>query len=588
MTKDNGANIDMLNTYTNVSQTDEEGMIILSASFGLMCINPAACGILGISPLPGIIYPLEKLFALDSFDTAKKQMKNVLDKGTTLDKMAVNLSHASGKRIPCSICARPLLAGNQEVIGVILRFCTVPGRPPVQKRFSPGLTYLPRIGYQHLLDGLPEGLFSIDLQWKITSFNKLAEQLTGFKKEQIIGKYCWQVFQSGRCRHECPFTKIFDKKAPCKHQEMTIVNQSGLIKKIFVTAAPLNDENGNLVGGVESFSLAPQPSGKKINFQVLETFEGMVGKSRGMKMIFDKLPDIAQSPVSVLITGESGTGKELIARAIHNLSNRKDNPFQAVNCSALSETLLESELFGHEKGAFTGADQSKPGRFELAANGSFFLDEIGDMKPSLQVKLLRVLEQKEFERVGSDRSIKLTARIIAATHQDLEAAQANGRFREDLFYRLRTIPIHLPPLRERREDIPLLVMYFIKKFNLQYNKQVRLVDPAVLSFFSTYAWPGNIRELERVMEHAFVFVKGPIIFSRYLPESPEFLPIRHPVKSRPPLSEKNRILRALTQNGQNRMQTAALLGMSRSSLWRKMKTFGLLPTPTPINLKKER
>jgi PAS domain S-box-containing protein len=576
MTKDNEAKIQMLNTDAKTSEANEEGMILLSPALGLMSVNPAACGILGVSPRPGTPYLLEKLFAPDSFDTAEKCFRKVLDKGTPMDNKVFDLVHASGRQVPCTMGAFPLLAENQEVVGVILRFKAVPGRSAVQRSVSNGLPYLPRIGYQHLLDGLPKGVFSIDLQWKITSFNRQAEQLTGFKKEHIIGQYCWQVFQSGQCHHECPFTSIFDTQAPCKNQEMTIVNQNGLIKKIFIDAAPLKDEQGILVGGIQSFSMAPQPSGKKIHFQVVESFEGMVGKSRGMKMIFDKLPDIAQSPVSVLITGESGTGKELIARAIHNLSKQQNNPFQAVNCSALPETLLESELFGHEKGAFTGAEQSKPGRFELAANGTFFLDEIGDMNPSLQVKLLRVLEQKEFERVGSDRPIKLTARIIAATHQDLEAAQESGQFRKDLYYRLRTIPIHLPPLRERREDIPLLVMYFIKKFNHQYNKQVRLVDPAVLSFFSTYAWPGNIRELERVMEYAFVFVKGPIIFSRYLPESREFLPVRHPIGSGRPLSEKSRILQALTQNNQNRVQTAAELGISRSSLWRKMKTLGLL------------
>jgi len=356
---------------------------------------------------------------------------------------------------------------------------------------------------------------------------------------------------------------------------MTIINHKGLLKKVIVNAAPLKDENGVITGGIESFSIPPEVSGKTIPFQMMEIFEGMVGKSLAMKTIFDKLPDIAQSPVSVLITGESGTGKELVARAIHNLSNRQNHPFQAVNCSALSETLLESELFGHEKGAFTGADHSKPGRFELAADGTFFLDEIGDMKPSLQVKLLRVLEQKEFERVGSQKPIKLSARIIAATHQNLEEAKKKGQFREDLYYRLRTIPIHLPPLRERTEDIPLLVTYFIKKFNRQYDKQVRLVDPAVLSFFSIYDWPGNIRELERVMEHAFVFVKGPIIFSRYLPANSEFEAIIPLNTSDRTTSEKDRIIQALVKTGHKRSQTALLLKISRSSLWRKMKTYGL-------------
>ncbi|MCP3941640.1 MAG: PAS domain-containing protein [Desulfobacteraceae bacterium] len=565
----------MLNTYTTASESFETGMIILSASFGLMSINYMACKILGISPQPGKPYKLENLFHTDSFGAADRLLKKVLNKGISLDDVDLTLVHKTGKQVPCLVCVLPLFTGSQEVIGVIIRF-EVRNETPVSNVNAPKLTYLPRLNYQHLFDDLPEGVFTIDTQWRIKTFNKQAEQLTGFTKEQIIGKYCWQVFQSGQCRQECPFADIFNKDAPCKNQVMTIVDKNRSIQKILVNAAPLKDEKGMIVGGIESFSLTRKSLGTTIPFQVLETFEGMVGNSKVMKRIFDKLPDIAQSPVSVLITGESGTGKELIARAIHNLSKQQSNSFQAVNCSALSETLLESELFGHEKGAFTGAEQSKPGRFELAADGTFFLDEIGDMKPFLQVKLLRVLEQKEFERVGGDKPIKLTARIVAATHQNLEAAQMSGQFREDLYYRLRTVPIHLPALRDRTEDIPLLVMYFIKKFNHKYNKQVRLVDPAVLSFFSTYAWPGNIREMERVMEHAFVFVKGPIIFSRYLPEGTEFDSIKNPIKYGQPKSERNKILQALAKTDHKRAQTAALLGISRSSLWRKMKMFELL------------
>jgi PAS domain S-box-containing protein len=564
----------MQNKIMTVSESSDAGMIILSTSFHLMSINPSACRILGILPQPGKVYPLEKLFHTHSFFPAKKTMETVLSKGVTLNDLDLDLVHGNNKKVPCCVSALPLFAGEQDIVGVIVMFNATP-----EKAASPvepsRLAFLPRIGYQHLFDGLPEGVFTIDTQWRINSFNSQAEQLTGFKKEQVTGKFCWEVFQSGRCRHECPFAEIFNEEDAGENREMTIVNQKGLIKKILVNAAPLKDENGTILGGIESFSMVPKAS-KTIPFQVLETFEGMVGKSHVMKTIFDKLSDIAQSPVSVLITGESGTGKELIARAIHNLSKSQSDAFQAVNCSALSETLLESELFGHEKGAFTGADHSKQGRFELAANGTFFLDEIGDMKPSLQVKLLRVLEQKEFERVGSDKSIKLTARIIAATHQDLEKAQATGQFRDDLYYRLRTIPIHLPPLRERTEDIPLLVMHFIKKFNLQYNKQVRLVDPAVLSFFSSYAWPGNIRELERVMEHAFVFVKGPIIFSRYLPANSEFESIVPFRKITRKISGKEKIIQALAQTGNKRVETASMLGISRSSLWRKMKTYGLL------------
>ncbi len=574
MVKESKDKSEMLNRKLVGSQPDA-GMIILSAAFSLMSINPAACRMLGLSSQPGQRYILKKLFDAASVDAADKALKEVLNNGVSLEDMALDLQHESGRKIPTRVAASPLFSGEQEIIGVILRF-EILSKKTVSRENTPKLSYLPRIGYQHLLDDLPRGVFTIDTQWRINSFNKQAEQLTGYKKEMVFGKFCWQVFQSGQCRHECPFLDIFNTGAACENREMTIVNHSGLTRKVIFNAASLKDEAGEVIGGIETFSLAPQPRGKTLSFPDLEMFEGMVGKSCSMKAIFNKLPDIAKSSANVLITGESGTGKELVAQAIHNLSGKKNQVFQAVNCSALAETLLESELFGHEKGAFTGADDVKSGRFEIAGNGTLFLDEIGEMKPSLQVKLLRVLEQKEFERVGGDRPIKMTARVIAATNQNLQTAQENGLFREDLYYRLRTVPIHLPPLRERAEDIPLLVTYFIKKFNHKYNKQVRLVDPAVLSFFTTYDWPGNVRELERVMEYTFVFVKGPIIFSRYLPDNIEFKTIRNPKKSTRQLSEKDKILLALDKSDHKRVRASELLGISRSSLWRKMKNYGLL------------
>ena len=297
-----------------------------------------------------------------------------------------------------------------------------------------------------------------------------------------------------------------------------------------------------------------------------------------MRQIFAMLTDIAQSEACVLISGETGTGKDMVARAIHGLSKKKSGPFLAVNCSALAESLLESELFGHEKGSFTGATQSRPGRFEMAQDGTLLLDEIGELKPALQVKLLRVLEQRVFERVGSSRSIPLRARIISATNRELGTLLAKGRFREDLFYRLKTVPIHVPPLRQRVEDIPPLVDHFIEKFNVRYGKKVRSVDPKVMRFFKRYQWPGNVRELERFIEHAFVFIKGPVIFERYLPQTDEFDPriqAQSPFGPGSDTHDRRTVLWALAQTGGNRQEAAALLGISRTSMWRLMKTLGL-------------
>ena len=297
----------------------------------------------------------------------------------------------------------------------------------------------------------------------------------------------------------------------------------------------------------------------------------------------NRLVDVAKSEANVLISGESGTGKELLALAIHRLSHHRKGPFTPVNCSSLAESLLESELFGHEKGAFTGADREKAGRFEMARHGTLFLDEIGELKPSSQVKLLRVIEHKIFERVGGTTPIPLQARIISATNQDLKKARQEGRFREDLYYRLHTVPLGLPPLRERPEDIPLLIDHFIQKFNAKYNKSVRSVDPKAVKRLTRYHWPGNVRELERCLEYAFVFVKGPVIFAHYLPALDEenqpsqdgLISYRMPGRSRPVINSAT-IRRALERCDGRRQEAADLLGISRTSMWRHMKKHGLI------------
>ena len=556
------------------TRSEKTGIIALSPKFSLMGINRQACRMLGIAPAPGTDCPLEKIVDTKSLKTAGRVFTDVMEKKTPVKDVFICLVNAAGRPFHCTVSALPLMSGRDLAIGVILSFKVMESQKPAGS--SSCLTYLPRLGYQGVVDSLPEGVFSIDREWRVITFNKTAETLTGHARDDIIGKYCWQVFQSGSCQHCCPLADIFKNGRSCENQEMTIQTHTGSARKIRFNAGPLTSADGRVVGAVESFRLLPLK--KKTQRPSLEafTFQGMISKNMAMKSLFAMLKDVAASQADVLITGESGTGKELVARAIHSLSHPDAKSFVAVNCSALPETLLESELFGHEKGAFTGADNMKQGRFELAGNGTLFLDEIGELKPGLQVKLLRVLEQKEFERVGGSSSIKLSARVIAATNQDLDKALACGSFREDLYYRLRTIPLRVPPLRERIEDIPLLVDHFINTFNRKYDKTVRLVDPKVMDFFKKYHWPGNIRELERCMEHAFVFVRGPIFFPRYLPEIEDFsIPesIGPDEKNHP---DENSLLWALKKADGNRAQAAKLLTISRTSLWRKMKGAGLI------------
>jgi len=433
--------------------------------------------------------------------------------------------------------------------------------------------------YRLLFETLPEGVFSIDRNFRITSFNKAAERISGFSRQEVMGGYCWEVFRSNICRRSCPMDRALDTGEIRMDQEVTTFNAKGAKQTLLVNVNVIRDDQGALVGAIETFrsvrlenpdSLSPGMWDQRLT--------GIVGKSSAMHSVMNRLTDVAVAEANVLISGESGTGKELLARAIHRLSGFRKGPFVAVNCASLAESLLESELFGHEKGSFTGAERKKPGRFELARGGTLFLDEIGEMKPELQVKLLRVIEEKIFERVGGTRPIPLEARIISATNQDLRKARNEGRFREDLYFRLRTVPLVLPPLRDRPEDIPLLIDHFIQKFNLKYNKRVRSVDPKAVKRLSCYHWPGNVRELERCLEYAFVFVKGPIIFAHYLPElDEEEQPVRamnaiaaFPGGRKPPM-DRNTIHRALEQCGGRRQEAADLLGISRTSMWRYMK-----------------
>jgi len=438
--------------------------------------------------------------------------------------------------------------------------------------------------YRALFETLPEGVFSIDRKFRITSFNQTAEKISGFKRREALGRYCWDVFRSNRCRQNCPLERALDSGETRMDQEVTTFRANGERQTLLVNVNVMRDDQGTILGAVEMFrSVRLDDIGSLSTEMWDQGFTGIIGKSKVMYSVMSRLADVAASEANVLIGGESGTGKELLARAIHQLSHYRLGPLMAVNCASLAESLLESELFGHEKGAFTGADREKRGRLEMARGGTLFLDEIGEMKPALQVKLLRVIEQKEFERVGGTTPIPLQARIISATNQDLKKARKEGRFREDLYYRLRTVPLVLPPLRERPEDIPLLIDHFIQKFNAKYNKMVRSVDPKAVKRLCRYHWPGNVRELERCLEHAFVFVKGPVIFAHYLPELDDEIPpvrnwvgINRPPAGRKPTLDRKTIGHALEQSNGNRQEAADLLGISRTSMWRYMKKQGFI------------
>lgn len=431
-----------------------------------------------------------------------------------------------------------------------------------------------------ILDSVADGVFTVNEEMLITYFNKAAEKITGVKTEYAVGNYCFDILKSNVCETDCPIRFSFDTGKDVIDKRKNIINDQGKMIPIAVSTSVLIDENNKMIGGVETFRDLSKIEALEKEIEAKYTFEDIISKNYKISRIFSILPNIAESNSSILIQGESGTGKELFARAIHNLSPRKDKPFVAVNVAALPESLLESELFGYVKGAFTDAVKDKPGRFELANGGTLFLDEIDSMPRSTQVKLLRVLQEMEFEPLGAVEPIKSNCRIISATKHNLNDLVNQNKFREDLFYRLDVVKIELPPLRERRDDIPLLIKHFIDKFNHRMHKEISGVSEAALTFLLNYPFNGNIRQLENIIEHAVIMCKNGNIEIEHLP--PEiFETTSKPNNStnlQMPLeeSEYKTILDVLDKYHWNTLKSAEELKIHRSTLWRKMKKFGLL------------
>jgi len=428
-----------------------------------------------------------------------------------------------------------------------------------------------------LVNSIADGVYSIDLDMCLTSFSRGAERMTGYVEEDVLGEKCYEIFRTTVCDTDCPLKWTLKNAQPVQNCSMALVDKQGQRIPAFLSSDLLRDAHGEISGCIGIIRDRSEVENLKAKMHNEYSFSDFVGKSKLMGEIFDRVRTVAASETTVLIAGESGTGKELLARAIHYRSNRKAGPFVKVNCASLAETLLESELFGHEKGAFTGAVKAKPGRFELANGGTIFLDEIGDTSLALQTKLLRVLQEREYERVGGIQTLKTDVRVIAATNRDLQKLIATGEFREDLFYRLCVVPIQLPPLRERREDIPLLVEYFVHKFNAR-GERIREVSSRAMALLINYDWPGNVRELENAIEHAYVTSTTDRIERRFLPVA-----LRHSeaaAESDPEgdifcITEREQLMMALEKHRWKKADAADELGLSRTTLWRKMKQYDL-------------
>ena len=429
-----------------------------------------------------------------------------------------------------------------------------------------------------ILNSISDGVFTVDHDWRITSFNRAAERITRIPKEEALGKHCWEVFRSNMCETDCALRRTMKRGKNFVDTSTYIVDSDKHRIPVVVSTSLLKDGKNTVLGGVETFRDMSVVEELRRELDARYQVGDMVSRSPTMHRMFKILPQVGESDSTVLIQGETGTGKELLARALHDLSPRRDKPFVAINCGALPDNLLESELFGYKAGAFTDALKDKPGHFALAEGGTIMLDEIGDLSPAFQVRLLRVLQEKTFQPLGGTKEIKANVRVIAATNKDLAELVKKGVFRQDLFYRINVVRLDLPPLRKRREDIAALIQHFIERFNRLQGRMVTGISQEALSLLMFHDYPGNIRELENIIEHGLVLCPEGEIGIHCLPENMQSLaakPHHAGIHAALKLTESQVIQDALKRNQFNRLATARELGMHKSTLFRKIKQLGI-------------
>ena len=422
-----------------------------------------------------------------------------------------------------------------------------------------------------ILDSIGEGLLTVDKNFKINFFNRAAEQITGYNRNEVLEQYCKYIFKCELCESKCPIGLILETGNTLYDYRSNIEIKNGTRKPIKLNAAILKNENEEPVGGVISFRDLSELEAIRKDRASLNSFYGLIGHGKAMQEIFELVREISDSDAAVLIQGESGTGKEMVANAIQATSKRRNKPFIKVNCAVFPETLLASELFGHIKGAFTDAIKDRPGRFEIANEGTIFLDEIAEMPLQTQVQLLRVLQEGTFERVGESITRKTDVRVIAATNLKINATLINNKLREDLFYRLNVIPITIPPLREKSEDIPHLVNSFIREYSKIYNKVISNIEDNALDVLMNYYWPGNVRELENVIEYAIVRAKEEYIRLENLPSSIKSTHDRKKPAIEFKQDNPSELLQLLEKHKWNKTKVAEELGIGRTTLWRMLK-----------------
>lgn len=541
-----------------------DGVFSVDSRWRLTSFNRAAEKLTGWRQEDAIGKPCCEVFKSSSCGDECVLAQSIKE-GKPLENKSVFITHASGKRIATTISAAPLLDSLGQITGGVQVFRDVNAL----------------IARSLILDNIADGVFTVDTRWRITSFNKAAEKISGVPVAEALGKFCSDIFHASICGETCAIAHSMCTGKPETNRCIHIENSEGKKIPVSICAAPMYDNQGNLIGGVETFRDLRVMNYLQQRLSRRNSLGDILSKSPAMHKIFDILPQIARSASNVLILGDSGTGKELVARALHDISDRSQGPFVAVNCGALPDTLLEAELFGHMAGAYTDAKKDRDGRFAAAEGGTLFLDEIGDISTAMQVKLLRVLESKSYEPLGSSKSLKADVRIVAATNQDLEEAVRKGTFRDDLFYRLNVVKLTLPSLRERMEDLPILADHFVHKLDIEQNRDIGGVSDEALRLLMNHDYPGNVRELQNIIEYAFILCPGGLIRPEHLPA-----PFAPKEEARGticeifnPMSlmemEKMAISHALTRHQWKKMLTCRELGISKDTLRRKISQYGI-------------
>jgi PAS domain S-box-containing protein len=540
-----------------------DGVLTVDMEYNITMFNKAAEQLTGFAQDEVLGKPFTEVFhaGAEKPIPSATPLGRAMQTGEPVVEECIYINTAPDKILPVNVRAVPLVDGRGETIGGVQSFRDVTGL--IQNRF--------------ILDSVTDGVFTVDRNLLITSFNKALEKITGYAAAEVVGRNCSEIFGTEICGTEsCPMKMAINSDLKPAASNIQITGREGGKIPVNIVATALTDDRGNVLGGVETVRDLTEINELRRRLSQEKSDQGILTRSPKMQRILSVLPEFAKSDATILVLGESGTGKELVAQSIHEQSNRKDRPFVAVNSGALPDTLLESELFGYKAGAFTDARKDKKGRFAAAEGGTLFLDEIGDISPAMQVKLLRVIQSKTYEPLGSNKPISTDVRIIAATNRDLEAMVNEGTFREDLYYRLNVVKIELPPLRERMEDMPLLVDHFIDKLNRQRDRHVEGISEEVLSILLHHDFPGNIRELENIIEYAFILCHDGLILPQHLPE---WLTEGHDegVSISGPLSlkdiERKAIIDSLKRNDFAKMKTCRELGISKDTLRRKIAAY---------------